>query len=134
MLPVRETNRSVPLPGAVPVLVMARSVRKKVLFAPCSTPATGITIGSLPLYPYCRDQSTRLQLSPLTLSTGVAYARNLPVPVEVFVRIAATAPDGAALLICKRANAATLSFRVESDTPDALMNSDCTLTPTPAVS
>src|SRR5437867_8767610 len=133
MVPIRETKRSVPLPDVEPVLVIARSVRKKVLLAPCRTPATGTTMASLPTYPYCRDQSTMLQLSPLRLSTGVAYARNPPVLPEL-VKMAATVPEGAALLICDRPNGPTVSLRVPRVPPEALRNSVCTVTPTPAVS
>src|SRR5438034_9054512 len=91
-------------------------------------------IASLPAYPYWRDQSTMLQLSPLRLSTGVAYARNLPVLLVPFVRMAATAPDGAALLICESANGPTVSVLVPRVAPAPLRNSVCTVTLAPAVS
>src|SRR6266852_4188426 len=123
MLPVRETNRIVPLPCPELVLAMARSVRKKVLFAPCSTPATGMTMASPPEYPNWRDQSTTLQLSPLRLSTGVAYARNFPLLMLLLVKIAEMVPGGAALLTCNNPKGPTESALVPSVAPAALTNS-----------
>src|SRR5262249_52822789 len=112
-----------PLADADPVLVMVTSVRKNVLFAPARTPATGMMTGSSPEYPNWRDQSATLQLSLLTLSTGVAYARNAPCPVLVLVMNAATVPDGAGVMIADNANGATVPKRVPSELPLALKNS-----------
>src|SRR2546426_8331788 len=107
--------------------MIVASVLKKPLI-PCVLPATGTTTASPCEYPNCRLQSTTLQLSLLSSSTGVAYARNLPVPVLVLVKIALTAPLGAGLSISSRVKGPTLSSRVERVDPSEDKNSVCTET------
>ncbi|MHB9001555.1 MAG: hypothetical protein ACYC9N_18800 [Thermoanaerobaculia bacterium] len=99
----------------LPAFAIATSVRKYVLRAPATAPATGMSIGVAPVIPNCRFQSASAHVSPLASSTGVAYAARRPAPL---LRIrTVTAPCGATSFIGRTANAPTGSFLSRPITP-----------------